>query len=250
MNINVYQLWETIGGVDEKLIYETQEYSEIKQRKLKNLILGLSVAACVMLCVLSFNIVKHITSKNVYIKEKHRVQIDKNNPNISSKTGKSSTNEANSNVLEPSVQPSENKKVEINRGCNYFNTKYGGTIKRVTKQIWSEKFDNDIFKCNSDTKYFLSYSKKNKVLYGMLEIKIKDNETVTVLVGKNAMIDSGYKQLSKTNINGVDIAICAIEGGQNYGAIYSKGHVVYTIEWSEAGVSEFITALKQVVKTK
>ncbi len=63
-----------------------------------------------------------------------------------------------------------------------------------------KKFDNDIFNCNSDTKYFLSCSKNNKVLYGELEIKLKDNEIVTVLVGKNAMIDSRYSKLSKTKI--------------------------------------------------
>ena len=237
MNINVYQLWDAIGGVDEKLIYETQEYHEIQRRKLRNLILGLSVAACVILCVLSFNIINHMSSESVQLKENHAAQIDKDHSNFSS-------------VSEPSIQPSEDEKVEVNRGCNYFNAKYGGTIKKVTKKIWTEKFDNDIFKCGSDTEYFLSYSKKNEVLYGKLEIKTKDNKIVAVLVGKNAMIDSGYNQLSKTNINGVDMAICDIEGSQNYGAIYSKSHIAYTIEWSEGGVSELITALKEVVQTR
>lgn len=244
MKIDVYQLWDAIGDVDEKLIYETQEYHEIQQRKLRNLILGLSVAACVTLCVLSFNTINHMTSESVHLKENHLAQIDKGNYN----NGKSNTNKDIFPVSEPSIQSSEGEKVEVNKGCNYFNAKYGGTIKKVTKKIWTEKFDNDIFKCDSDTKYFLSYSKKNEVLYGTLEIKVKDNEIVTVLVGKNAMIDSGYSQLSKTNINGVNMAICAIEGSQNYGAIYSKSHVAYTIEWGEGSVSEFITTLKKVVK--
>lgn len=191
-----------------------------------------------------------MTSVSVHLKENHLAQIDKGNSNISSQNGKSNTNKDSSTVSEPSIQPSEDEKVEVNRGYNYFNAKYGGTIKKVTKKIWSEKFDNDIFKCDSDTKYFLSYSKKNEVLYGTLEIKVKDNEIVTVLVGKNAMIDSEYSQLSKTNINGVNMAICAIEGSQNYGAIYSKSHVAYTIEWSEGGVLEFISVLKEVVETQ
>lgn len=246
MNIDVYQLWDAIGGVDEKLIYEIQEYHEIQQRKLRNLILGLSVAACIMLCVLSFNIINHM--EWAHLKENHQAQIDKGNSIISSRDGKSNTNKDISSVSEPSIQPLEDEKVEVNRGCNYFNAKYGGTIKKVTKKVWSEKFDNNIFKCDSNTKYFLSYSKKNEVLYGKLEIEVKNNEIVTVLVGKNSMIDSGYNQLSKTNINGVNMAICAIEGSQNYGAIYSKSNVAYTIEWSEGGVSEFITTLKEVVK--
>ena len=250
MNIDVYQLWDAIGAVDEKLIYETQEYSEIREKKIKKLIFGLSVAACVALCVLNFGVVKHIILKNVHLKEKNQVQIDKSNSNISSKTGKSNTNKDSPNDLEQSARPSEDEKIEINRGCNYFGAKYGGTIKRVTQKRWLKKFDNDIFNCNSDTKYFFSYSKNNKVLYGELEIKLKDNEIVTVLVGKNAMIDSGYSKLSKTNINGVNMAICAIDGGQNYGAIYRKNHVVYSIEWSDTSVSEIIENLKEVVKTQ
>ncbi|MCM1236403.1 MAG: hypothetical protein NC489_40510 [Ruminococcus flavefaciens] len=246
MNIDVYQLWDAIGGVDEKLIYETLEYHEIQRRKSRNLIWGLSAAACVMLCALSFKIINHMTS----VKENHLAEIDKGNSNNFFQNGKSNTNKDISNVSEPSIQPSKDEKVEVNRGCNYFNAKYGGTIKKVSKKIWSEKFDNDIFKCDSDTKYFLSYSKKNEVLYGKLEIKVKDNEIVTVLVGKNVMIDSEYSQLSKTNINGVNMAICAIEGSQNYGSVYSKSHVAYTIEWSEGGVSEFISALKEVVETQ
>ena len=70
------------------------------------------------------------------------------------------------------------------------------------------------------------------------------------MVGKNAMIDSGYSKLSKTNINGANIAICAIDGGQNYGAIYRENYVVYSIEWSDTSVSEFIEILKEVVKTQ
>ena len=71
-----------------------------------------------------------------YLEEKNQVQIDKSNSNISSKTGKSNTNKNSPDDLEQSARPSEDEKIEINRGCNYFGAKYGGTIKRVTKKTW------------------------------------------------------------------------------------------------------------------
>ena len=98
----------------------------------------------------------------------------------------------------------------------------------------------------------MSYSKEKEVLYGILEIKTKSNGLVTVRVSRNTMIDSGYNQLSKTNINGIDMAICSIGDGvedseTQYGAVYSKSHMVYTIEWGEGDLSEFIAALKEAV---
>lgn len=227
MNKNVYQLWDAIGGVDEKLIYEIQEYHTIQQKKRRNLISGLSAVACIMLFVLSFPIINSMTAGN-------------KNPN-------------GSNTDWTYSASSETEKVKINEWNSGFNAKYGGTIQQVSRELWSEKFDTDIFKCNSNTKYFLSYSKEKNVLYGVLEIKTKSNELISVRVGKNTMIDSEYNQLSKTNINGVDMAICSIEDGAEdsktqYCAVYSKSHIVYTIEWGEGDLSEFIAALKEVVQ--
>lgn len=250
MNINVYQLWDAIGGVDQQLINEIQEYGEIQKRKRRNLVLGLSAAACIMLCVLSFHIINYMIQG-----ENMETQINQNNFGILSEDRTSNTNKDIPTVSEPSVQQYRDETVEINKGDRYFNTKYGGTIQQVTKELWAEKFHDDIFIYDSNTKYFFSYSKEKEVLYGVLEIKSKNHGVVTVLVGKNAMIDSEYNQLSKTNINGIDIALCSIgdsskDGEIQYGAVYSKSHIAYTIEWSEGDLSEFIEVLKDVVRSQ
>ena len=87
-------------------------------------------------------------------------------------------------------------------------------------------------------------AKKQEVLYGIFSIKT-NYETIEVRVCENTMIDSGYRKLSKTKINGINIAICSI-GKTNYGAIFKKSHTVYTIE-RNGNLSELIAALEEII---
>ena len=225
MSINVYQLWDAMGGVDEQLINEIQEYHKKRKRRQKRILFEISVAACIALCVSVFAIVTHMRNLT---------------QNSGAGNGYSTF--------------SQTEKIFVNKGSSYFHSKYGGTLRQVKKEIWSEKYDNAIFKCDSRTKYYLSYSKENEVLYGVLEMITKSNQSITVLVGKNSMIDSGYDKLNKTYINEVGIAICSIDDteGKNtqYGAIYKDSHNAYTIEWGKGDLSGFIITLKEVVEPK
>ncbi len=253
MSVNVYELWNAIGNVDEKFIYEVKKYSEIQKRKQKMSNIGFSVVAGIILCILSFNIINNKISSNIDTKENQMTQTNKLDNNISGKEDKNSIDKQNLASPNPYGQSSQYQEVKINKDVTYFNSKYGGRIKQVTREVWRKKYNNNIFKCDSNTKYFLSYSKKSKVLYGQIKIKTQNNRIVAILVGKNVMIDSGYEQLDKTKINGKDIAICSIENTTNsdnhqYGAVYSKNHIAYTIEWNEGNLEKFISVLKEIIK--
>ncbi len=179
--------------------------------------------------------------------------IDKELPAVSDPAAKPSGNKKiqQGSSTDKTIQknPSEEETVKINKETAYFNKKFGGTIQPVTKKLWLKSYDNDIFNCDSNTQYFLSYSKKQEVLYGILSIKTNYG-TIEIRVCENTMIDSGYRKLRKTKINGINIAICSIgEKGDtdpNYGAIFKKSHTVYTIE-RNGDLSELIAALKEII---
>ncbi len=247
MSINVYQLWEALGDVDQDIVYEIREYQKISEKKKLHQFSVRKLAAGVAIFVLG------ISGAGVFLfGNKDAGQIFPGNNKISISENKGDV------IIETTSAPGKKpvmEKIEINEESSYFGAKYGGTITSVKKEVWLKSFDPAVFMCDAETKYYISYSREQEVLYGVLEMAIPGNDTLSIRVGENSMIDSGYSELKMSNINGVEMAICSIGGdsdeeGKSMGAIYMENKFVYTIEKSETNISDFVSTLKAIVKTK
>lgn len=225
--MNAYQLLKAIGDIDDNLILEINQYDKSHSKKRTGIILGVSLAACAMICVISYHALNHAKPD---IKEI---------PSIS--------------IGEYTTAAEVKDKAEINEGYNLFNVKLGGTLKQVSREIWSEHFSDDIFITNENTGYFLSYSDEGEVLYGTITIKLNDNTPIDIIVGTNVMTDSGYTELKKTDINGISMAICSLDEvpeseEPQYLSIYQNSENIYTISAGDLKSDDFISALKEIVK--
>lgn len=225
--MNAYQLLKAIGDIDDNLILEINQYDKFHSKKRTGIMLGLSLAACAMLCVISYRVLNHAKPD---IKEI---------PSIISS--------------EYTTADDVKDKVEINEGYNLFNTKLGGTPKQVSQEIWTQHFSDDIFTTNENTVYFLSYSDGNEVLYGTIILELNNNAPIDIIAGTNVMTDSGYTELKKTDINGISMAICSLDEASEveepqYFAIYQNSKNIYTISAGELELDDFISVLHAIVK--
>lgn len=224
-----FQLFEAIGNIDDILIEEACNSMYKKSRKA---ILLVSKAACAII-IISI-IVNQVISRQNYV--------DNDEYNVAEKLPQETP------VLKDEDQEVHNDNIQINEiNSLYSNAKFGGRLKVVSAKEWQKQYGIEAFLKNHNVEYLLSFSNDDKVLYGVLNVELP-NDNLEIRVSDSAMIDSSIDNLQTTKIGNINVAICRIITGDegNYCAIFEGEKTVYTIERSNISQEHFIMLLQDL----
>jgi len=224
-----FQLFEAIGNIDDILI---EEACNSMYKKSRRVILLVSTVACAMIII---SIIVNQAVSRPY-------NVGNDEYSVAEKLPQETP------VLKDEVQELYNDNIEINEiNSLYSNAKFGGRLKVVSAKEWKKQYGIEAFLNNHNVEYLLSFSNDEKILYGVLNVELPDNN-LQLRVSDRAMIDSSIDNLKTTVIGNVDVAICRIIAGDegNYCAIYEGEKAVYTIEQSDISQEHFIMLLEEL----
>ena len=220
-----FQLFEAIGNIDDALITEVSNSSYKKTKKFYTISV---IAACAILTICIFANYKKI----------HQSNIDNQVNEIVYQTPTETTNKKEKAVVD---------NVVINKiDSLYSNAKFGGKLKEVSERQWHKQYGTEDFLKAHKKKYKLSFSDTNEILYGVVELELSKNQIVEIITSNEEMLDSSYKELKKSLIGNIEVAICKINNG-NFCAIFYGDNSVYTIEGDDKmNKNQFVLLLKNL----
>ncbi len=222
-----YQLFETIGDIDDELIEEVSNSSYKKQNKIYTVAV---LAACAMLVICLFSYQEKIHKNN----KGNQVNEIVYHTTTETLQGKGREKDSVDNVVINKIESS------------YSNAKFGGKLKEVSERQWQKQYGTENFLEAHKKKYKLSFSNSNKVLYGYVLLQLSKNQVVEITADDEKMLDSSFKELIKTVIGNYEVAICKINHG-NYCAIVKGNNAVYTIEGGDIMTeNQFVLLLKKI----
>lgn len=210
-----FHFFKLLGGIDEKIIEEVSNVPFKKHRKLTSIT---AIAACTLILFGTF-IGYKILHKNA----------------TNNTTDKSI---AQNIVIEPTPDAMTLEQLldtaKVNKIVPLHSTaKLGGKLKIVTKKQWKGKYGTEDFVDIRKNKYLFSYGtyyKKNKILYGMLNLKLSTNKIIQIIVHDKSILYHPYTNLKTTLIGNYEVAICQ-KGISNWGAIiYGNNDIFYVFE--------------------
>lgn len=260
-------LLEAIGDVDEALIEELNQSSVKGHKKLwksdrkhfppaRRVFTAVALTACAafFLCILVNQIFSNIYVKKCKDRYMAESQFAKDYDRLNPEHIREDTID-DRGAAEKNENVTPKKKailgdVQINQldSSLYANAKFGGTLKEVSEEQWQKQYGKaDFLEGNPlhKKKYYLSYSKQNKVLYGLLDLELS-NHKVEMRVDDGKMLDSPFEEMKKTKIGWYEIAICQSGEGGNYAAIIPGGDAFYTIEESEMTLEAFEELIERI----
>ncbi len=223
-----FQLFEAIGSIDDTLIAEVSNSSYKKQKKIYTISV---LATCAVLAICVFANYEKIHQINT---DNRTNEIVYHTPTVTLQGN--SREEAIDNVV-------------INKiDSLYSNAKFGGKLKEVSERQWQKQYGTEDFLKAYKKKYKFSFSDAKKILYGVVELELPNNQVVEILVSNGEMLDSSFKELKKTLIGNSEVAICKMNN-RNFCAIVYGENAVYTIEGDDKmNKNQFIMLLKKFLK--
>ena len=223
-----FQLFEAIGNIDDTLIAEVSNSSFNKTKKFYTISV---LAACAVLAICVFANFEKI----------HQINTDNRANEIVYQTP---TVTLQGNAREEAID-----NVVINKiDSLYSNAKFGGKLKQVSERQWQKQYGTEDFLKAHKKKYKFSFSDAKKILYGVVELELPNNQVVDIIASNGEMLDSSFKELKKTLIGNSEVAICKINNGNFCAIVYGK-NAVYTIEGDEKmNKNQFIMLLKKILK--
>ncbi len=220
-----FQLFEAIGNIDDALIAEVSNSSYKKTKKFYTISV---VAVCTVLAICVFANYEKIHQSNNQVHE------------IVYQTPTETTNKREKEAVD---------NVVINKiDSLYSNAKFGGKLKEVSERQWQKQYGTEDFLKAHKKKYKFSFSDAQKILYGVVELELPNNQVVEIMTSNGEMLDSSYNELKKSLIGNSEVAICKINNG-NFCAIVYGDNAVYTIEGDDKIAkteSQFVSLLKKI----
>lgn len=222
-----FQLFEAIGNIDDALIAEVSNLSYKKQKKIYTISV---LAACAVLAICVFANYEKI----------HQNNTDNQVHEIVYQTPTETTNKREKEAVD---------NVVINKiDSLYSNAKFGGKLKEVSERQWQKQYGTEDFLKAHKKKYKFSFSDAQKILYGVVELELPNNQVIDIIASNGEMLDSSFKELKKSLIGNSEVAICKINNG-NFCAIVYGDNAVYTIDGDDKIAkteSQFVSLLNGI----